>query len=75
MPNFINIARALGRVLGKQKICSMFGNDDFAFTGFVADVTPTSKKEIVPNTYERLLEMNDRVDAFITLSNGLKNQY
>lgn len=39
---------------------------------FVVEVTPTSGNETIPNTYERLLDLNNHVDTFITLSSIFK---
>lgn len=72
LPDFINATRELGIVLGEQKICSMYGSSDIGFTGFILEATTIDGNKIVLNTHERLLELNDRVDAFIALPNGFK---
>lgn len=50
----------------------MFGSNDIGFMRFVVKVTPTSGKETIRNTYERLLDLNNHVDTLIALSSRFK---
>lgn len=52
----------------------MIRNDNFAFIWFVVEATPINENENDPNTFKRLLEMNDRINASIALPSGLKNR-
>lgn len=44
------------------------------FIGFILEVTAVGENEIVPNTRERLLELNNHVYVFIALIGWFKNK-
>lgn len=70
--DFVNATKDLGKVLGKQKIRSIFGNSDVGFMGSIAEIIPTTGYATIYNTYEWLLDLSNCVDAFIVLPPGFK---
>lgn len=68
----MNAARDLGKILSKRKIRSIVGSSDIGFIGCVTEIILTTRHGIVSNTYERLLDLSNCIDAFIALPGGFK---